>query len=75
MDDVCHGKLVLCSHCKSIVASRQTKGRIPDYPAKDMQRELVMQSAPPGEVGGAKRASRQNARFHTAAQRIIIDPN
>ena len=31
---------------------------------KDMQQGLVMQSAPPGEVGGAKRASRQNARLH-----------
>ena len=41
---------------------------------KDMQQGLVMQTAPPGEVGGAKRASRQNARFHTATQRIIIDP-
>ena len=41
---------------------------------KDMQQGLVMQTAPPGEEGGAKRVSRQNARFHTAAQRIIIDP-
>ena len=30
----------------------------------------MMQSAPPGEVGGAKRASRQNPRFHTAAPKF-----
>ena len=74
MDDVCLGKLVLYPHCISIVASPQTEGRIRDCPAKRYAARVGDAVSATRGGGRGEKSIRQNARFHTAAQRIIIDP-
>ena len=67
--------LLLYPHCISIVASPQTKGRIRDCPAKRYAARVGDAVSATRGGGMVEKSIRQNARFHTAAQRIIIDPN